>query len=210
MKVELLDVFGNDLMIANAARVSYGKSKDFFDEKDEKLLRFLVKHNHISPFFHPKLQFRITCPIYVERQLKKTAIGVDENSISGRYVDFSDTYTKINNWRKQSTSSKQGSFGSVKNQHKCSVIEDNIIEVCKKAYEDLINEGVSKEQARSVLPLSLNTTMIWTGSLQAFLRLCQLRLKEDAQVETGDVVREMLNEVKKSGSFDKTLLIYDL
>jgi len=210
MKVELLDVFGNDLMIANAARVSYGKSKNFFDEKDEKLLRFLVKHNHISPFFHPKLQFRITCPIYVERQLKKTTIGVDENSISGRYVDFSDTYTRIENWRKQSTSSKQGSFGSVENQHKCSLIEDNIIEVCKKAYEDLINEGVSKEQARSVLPLSLNTTMIWTGSLQAFLRLCQLRLKEDAQIETGDVVREMLNEVKKSGSFDKTLLIYDL
>jgi len=210
MKVELLDVFGSDLMISNTARVSYGKKKMEFDDKDEKLLRFLVKHNHISPFFHPKLQFRIQCPIYVERQLKKTSVGVDENSISGRYVDFSDSYTKVKHWRKQSKDSKQGSSGFVDNQSKCKIIETEVIDYCKKAYQELLDEGVSKEQARTILPLNLNTEMIWTGSLQAFLRLCQLRLKPDAQEETRDVVKAMLDEVKTCGRFKTTLDIYNL
>lgn len=200
--VELLNHFGDDLMVVNCARVSYGKNKEVFDSSDEKLINYLLKHRHIAPFFHPKLQFRITCPIYVERQLTKTSVGVelnkeldvDINSISGRYVDFSDTYTRIEEWRQQSKSSKQGSGGPVHKQKVCSDIEDRIIKECKKAYNDLIMLGVSKEQARTILPLNLNTSFIWTGSLYAVLRLCELRLKPDAQKETGLIVKQMLEQ----------------
>ena len=95
MKAELLSHFGSDLTITNAARVSYNKQIDEFTEKDIKLINYLVKHGHTSPFRHCSLQFRINCPIYVERQLFKHQVGWAANSISGRYVDFSDTYTTL-------------------------------------------------------------------------------------------------------------------
>jgi thymidylate synthase (FAD) len=196
MKAELLSHFGSDLTITNTARVSYGKQVDEFTEKDIKLINYLVKHGHTSPFRHCSLQFRINCPIYVERQLFKHQVGWAANSISGRYVDFSDTYTTVTEWRKQSTSSKQGSEGVIDNQEMASIIEADIIERCKGAYEKLIELGVSKEQARTILPLNLNTTFIWTGSFQAFIHLCNLRLKPDAQQETREVVAEMLECVK--------------
>jgi len=196
MKAELLSHFGSDLTITNTARVSYGKQVDEFTDKDIKLINYLVKHGHTSPFRHCTLQFRINCPIYVERQLFKHQVGWAANSISGRYVDFSDTYTTVTEWRKQSTSSKQGSEGVIENQEMASIIEADIIERCKGAYEKLIELGVSKEQARTILPLNLNTTFIWTGSFQAFIHLCNLRLKPDAQQETREVVAEMLECVK--------------
>jgi len=196
MKAELLSHFGSDLTITNTARVSYGKQVDEFTEKDIKLINYLVKHGHTSPFRHCTLQFRINCPIYVERQLFKHQVGWAANSISGRYVDFSDTYTTVTEWRKQSTSSKQGSEGVIENQEMASIIEADIIDRCKKAYEKLIELGTSKEQARTILPLNLNTTFIWTGSFQAFVHLCNLRLKPDAQQETREVVAEMLECVK--------------
>jgi len=194
--VELLSHFGDDLMIVNAARVSYGKSKEEFDNKDEKLIKYLIEHKHIAPFRHPQLQFRITCPIYVERQLFKHQVGLSANSISGRYVDFSDSYTTITEWRKQSKSSKQGSDGLIDNQEEAKRIEHHIIEHCKLAYDNLLNLGVSKEQARTILPLNLNTTFIWTGSLLSFVHLWNLRLKPDTQVETKEVAQEMLELVK--------------
>lgn len=196
MKAELLSHFGSDLTITNTARVSYGKQVDEFTDKDIKLINYLVKHGHTSPFRHCTLQFRINCPIYVERQLFKHQVGWAANSISGRYVDFSDTYTTVTEWRKQSTSSKQGSEGVIENQELASIIEADIIERCKGAYEKLIELGVSKEQSRTILPLNLNTTFIWTGSFQAFIHLCNLRLKPDAQQETREVVAEMLECVK--------------
>ena len=196
MKAELLSHFGSDLTITNTARVSYGKQVDEFTDKDIKLINYLVKHGHTSPFRHCSLQFRINCPIYVERQLFKHQVGWAANSISGRYVDFSDTYTTVTEWRKQSTSSKQGSEGVIDNQEMASIIEADIIERCRGAYEKLIELGVSKEQARTILPLNLNTTFIWTGSFQAFIHLCNLRLKPDAQQETREVVAEMLECVK--------------
>lgn len=208
--VELLEVFGSDRMVVNVARVSYGKeAENYTDLQNESLIKYLIKHKHSSPFRHPKLQFRISCPIYVERQLFKHQVGIDVNSISGRYVDFSDTYTTISDWRKQSTSSKQGSDGllSEDDQIFCSGIEKSVIETAKKAYKELIKIGVSKEQARTVLPLSLNTTFIMTASLQAFLNMCDLRLKPDAQQETREVVAEMLELVRAlpGNPFEKTL-----
>ena len=194
-KVELIQHFGDDLMVVNVARVSYGKEAKEFTDKDQGLLNYLVKHKHTSPFRHPQLQFRITCPIYVERQLHKHQIGISVNSISGRYVDFSDSYTTVKEWRKQSESSKQGSEGVIEHQDLAKGIERDVIENCKEAYMLLLDLGVSKEQARTVLPLSLNTTFIWTGSLLALFHLFNLRLKPDAQTETREIAEKMLSEL---------------
>ena len=196
MKVELIDHFGNDHMIVNVARVSYDKKADnYTDEQNTKLIRYLWNHKHSSPFRHPQFQFRIECPIYVERQLFKHQVGISINSISGRYVDFSDSYDTISEWRKQSKNSKQGSEGKVDNQIACKKIEAKVIDTCKQAYSLLLDLGVSKEQARTILPLNLNTSFIWTGSLLAFMHMCSLRLKPDAQVETREVVNAMLTAV---------------
>jgi len=213
MKVELLDVFGDDNMICNVARVSYRKIAAMYTlEENEKLILFLAKNNHWSPFAHPKLQFRLEMPIYVERQIIKTVVGVDYNSVSGRYVDFSDGYTTIYAWRKQSTSSKQGSGEDLDETNNiiATIIQDDVVDNAKIAYQKLLDLGVSKEQARTILPLNLNTTMIWTGSLYALIRLCKQRLKSDAQKETRDVVQEMLRQVKETNLFTTSLTAYNL
>lgn len=207
--VELIDYFGNDLMVVNAARVSFGKNKKIFDEKDSKLIDYLILHKHTAPFRHPQLQFRITCPIYVERQLFKHQVGLSANSISGRYVDFSDSYTEIKQFRTQSKDSKQGSAEDLfydLNQEALE-IQSDIIRRCKSAYEDLIRLGVSKEQARTILPLNLNTTFIWTGSLLAFIHLFNLRLKKDAQQETREIAQQMLALVQgiEGNPFEQTI-----
>lgn len=195
MKSELIDYFGGDNTHVNVARVSYGKeSSNYSEQQNTKLIKYLVEHSHTSPFRHSTLQFRIKCPIYVERQIFKHQVGISVNSISGRYVDFSDTYYKIDEFRTQSQSSKQGSgenLNGADNLHALE-IQNKVIEVSSKAYQDLLDLGVSKEQARSVLPLSLETEFIWTGTFLAFVHLCKLRLKQDTQKETRDLVNQML------------------
>lgn len=213
MKVELLEVFGNDLMVCQSARVSYSKdASNYSEEQNDKLINFLAKHNHWSPFSHPKVQFRLEMPIYVERQIIKTQAGVEYNSISGRYVDFSDTYSLITQWRKQSKDSKQGSEGdlSYDDSMVAHFIQEHVLVICKEAYKKLIDLGVSKEQARTILPLNLNTTQIWTGSLYSLIRLCKQRLKPDAQQETRKLVQMMLDQVIQNGSFDQSLKAYEL
>ena len=113
MNAELLQIFGDDNMVVDAARVSFGKeAANYSEENNARLIKYLAQHNHTSPFRHPQIQYRITCPIFVERQLFKHQVGLTANSISGRYVDFEDNYYKIDNFRIQSKSSKQGSDGS--------------------------------------------------------------------------------------------------
>lgn len=213
MKAELLQTFGGDENHVNVARVSYGKeSSNYTEEQNAKLIKYLVKHGHTSPFRHSQLQFRIKCPIYVERQVHKHQIGISVNSISGRYVDFSDSYYYIDRFRTQSKDSKQGSGEYLEpiKDHKAYTIQREIIDRCKKAYNDLLELGVSKEQARSVLPLSLETEFIWTGSFLAFVHLCNLRLKEDTQKETRMLVQEMLEQVKELGVFKETIKAFGL
>jgi len=213
MKVELLSVFGNDDMVVDVARASYDKLAEMFtEEQNDRLISYLARNNHWSPFSHPKVQFRLQIPIYVERQIVKTQAGVEYNSISGRYVDFSDTYTLVKEWREQSKSSKQGSSEPLDfyGQEACNIIEYSVKEFCQNAYKQLINLGVSKEQARTILPLNLNTTMIWTGSLYSLIRLCKQRLKADAQQETRDVVQLMLDQLKEKGVFEQSLKVYEL
>lgn len=216
MRVELMNFFGGDLNHANVARVSYAKdASNFSEEQNAKLIKYLVEHKHTSPMRHSTLQFRIKCPIYVERQLHKHQVGVSVNSVSGRYVDFSDSYYEIpfGEWRKQSKSSKQGSEGYLDEdgQYDCDDIQANTIQTCKDAYERLIQLGVSKEQARSVLPLALETEFIWTGTFLAFIHMCNLRLKEDTQKETRDVVNSMLYLVQniEGNPFEHTLKAFN-
>jgi thymidylate synthase (FAD) len=215
-RVELLNFFGGDQNHANVARVSYAKDAiNFTEEQNAKLIKYLVEHKHTSPMRHSTLQFRIKCPIYVERQLHKHQVGVSVNSVSGRYVDFSDSYYEIpfGEWRKQSKSSKQGSEGflSEDGQERAHEIQQNIIRIAKNYYQDLIDLGVSKEQARSVLPLALETEFIWTGSFLAFMHMCNLRLKEDTQKETRDIVQMMLHLVKniEGNPFEHTLKAFN-
>jgi len=133
MKAELISHFGSDEMIVNVARVSYGKeASNYTDEQNDRLINYLVKHKHTSPFRHAQLQFRVKCPIYVERQLFKHQVGISVNSISGRYVDFSDSYYKIEQFRTQSESSKQGSgadLNGADNEH-AKQIQSKIIDWC--------------------------------------------------------------------------------
>lgn len=213
MIVELLEIFGNDNMVVNAARVSYGKEAiNYTSGENKNLINYLASHGHTSPFRHPQIQYRITCPIYVERQLFKHQVGLSANSISGRYVDFSDTYTKINNWRIQSKSSKQGSEGDLShtNTEIAKTIEENVINVTKESYQILINLGVSKEQARTILPLNLNTTFIWTGSLYAYINMFKQRIDRHAQAETREIAMEMLHELKMTNKFDLSLEAFHL
>ena len=206
MNAELINYFGDDLMGVNAARVSYGKRKNILDDKDVRLIQYLVSHNHTAPFRHPQLQFKIDCPIFVERQLFKHQIGLSANSISGRYVDFSDNYFHTKDLRKQSTSSKQGSEGVLERPDLIEKMNKHI-ENSKKLYQELCDAGVAKEQSRSILPLSLETQFIWTGSLLAFIHMWNLRLKKDTQQETREIAQEMLNLVKniEGNPFEHTL-----
>ncbi len=199
MNVELLSYFGGDLMVVNVAKASYGKESSSLGEKERKLLKYLAEHKHTSPFRHPQLQFRVECPIFVERQLFTHQIGWARNSISGRYVDFSDSYWLPEKLRFQSKNSKQGSAEDIpddKNQYFLSRME-SVIDHAKEVYKEMSDFGIAKEQCRIHLPLALQTTFVWTGSFQAFVHLCNLRIKPDAQKETRDVVFNMLDLVKQ-------------
>lgn len=214
MRAELLEVLGDDRMIVNAARVSYGKEVKEFTDRDRDLLTYLVEHGHTSPFRHPQLQYRIQCPIFVERQLFKHQVGLTANSISGRYVDFADRIEPMWALRKQSRSSKQGSEGylPVTESDRLRDRAATLAAECQTLYADMCEAGVAKEQARAVLPLSLETTFIWTGSLAAFLHLFKLRLKPDAQVETQVIASRMLQAIenREGHPFRHTLEIMGL
>lgn len=214
MKAELLGHFGDDLMVVNAARVSYGKCKADLDAKDERLIRFLVDHGHTSPFRHPQLQFRVSCPIFVERQLFKHQVGLTANSISGRYVDFSDEYWEPTRLRLQSADSKQGSAGDLDEATNSDLVAkiSDFVGSARALYSELEAAGVAKEQCRIVLPLCLETQFVWTGSLAAFMHLWRLRLKPDTQQETRELAAQMLSLVREipGGPFRMTLEAFGL
>ena len=193
LKVEFIDKMGTDLSVVNAARVSYAKFKDKFEDKDEKLIKFLAEHNHWSPFAHASLQFRIKAPVFVARQLVKHQVGLVWNEISRRYVDYTPELYEPKEWRGRPQNSKQGSDGTVSidsnEQHRL----DMTMEQCKIIYNSLIGKGIAPEQARMVLPQSMMTEWIWSGTLYAFARACNLRCAKDTQEET----REVANEIHK-------------
>ena len=186
MNVNYIDHLGSDLTIVNAARVSLDKWKDAFDEHDDRLIRYLARENHISPFFHASLQLRIEAPIFVARQWFRSAIGVARNEVSRRYVDDPPTFHLPDAWRSRPEASiKQGSGGPLDEvkQVKAAHTYMKALGSCERAYGDLLAMGVAPEQARMILPQSMMTKWIETGSLAYFARVCQLRQDTHAQVE---------------------------
>ena len=192
--VHRMDSMGSDLTVANAARVSFDKHKDELDDSDEKLIAFLAKHGHWSPFAHVSQQLKIDAPIFIARQLQKHQIGLAWNEVSRRYVDSTPEFYTPTEWRKRAKDKKQGSLSEpIASQGIANAIKKEAEIVCVNAYNALLRKDVCPEQARMVLPQSLMTSWYWTGSLYAFSRVCNLRLKEDAQAETREVAESISN-----------------
>jgi len=198
MKVELVDFMGSDLTVVNAARVSFNKHHTELEDNDEKLIAYLAGHNHWTPFGHVQLQFRISAPIFVARQLVKHQVGLVWNEVSRRYVDYSPTFEIPSMWRERAKNRKQGSGDGFIQLTEDESAEINYIHrASSKMYDHLITKGIAPEQARAILPQDMVTEWYWTGSLTAFARVCRLRLSEDSQDETRQVAQEMDKHVKK-------------
>ena len=182
--VELLEVFGDDLTVVNAARVSFAKESEEMTPRDEKLIQYLASHHHITPFFHPQLRFRIKMPIYVAREWFRHGIGFARNEVSRRYVDSVPECYNPTDIRERDQNVKQGSKASNIQENdlvsqRIKDIQDELID----KYKNLLDLNVAPELARGILPQSMYTEFIETGSLSAYARLCNLRLDPHAQLE---------------------------
>jgi thymidylate synthase (FAD) len=192
--VSRIDSMGSDLTVANAARVSFAKHKEELDEGDEKLIKFLAVHGHWSPFSHVFMQFKIDAPIFVARQLQKHQVGLAWNEVSRRYVDSEPEFYSPDEWRRRATDKKQGSMSEpVPSQKVVNSIKKEYDTVALDCYNRLLKLKVCPEQARMLLPQDMMTSWYWSGSVYAFSRVCNLRLKEDAQAETREVAQSISN-----------------
>jgi len=209
IEVTYIDHMGSDLSVVNAARVSFGKeslwnwSKELdsgtgdgrtLKERDTKLIKYLAKHRHMSPFGHAFASFHVKAPIFVARQLVKHKF-LRWNEISRRYVDDKPEFYEPDEWRGRADDKKQGSAGAVES---VPVGALKVQGYCLAAYQDLLSSGICPEQARMVLPQSTMTEWYWSGSLDAFIDMCNLRCKEDTQYETrlvADYIRVEMMEL---------------
>ena len=212
IKATYINHMGNDLTVANAARVSFGKTSEMEDDpwgppklkaKDDKLIRYLAKHKHISPFGHCFASFHVKAPIFVARQLVKHKF-LRWNEISRRYVDDEPELYTPYAWRGRSADKKQVSDGVV-----------NVGEwgssgwAALKAYKDLLEQGVEPEQARMELPQSTMTEWYWSGSLDAFADMCRLRCASDTQYETRLLADNINEEMSKLFPVSWKALVHD-
>ena len=206
----LIDSMGSDLSVVNAARVSFGKKSEWvtsetptglftveqgggvtylkISERDAKLIRYLAKHKHISPFGHAFASFHVKAPIFVARQLVKHKF-LRWNEISRRYVDDEPEFYVPDQWRGRSADKKQGSGGVVDYEWS----DWQMFGYSLDTYEDMLSSGVAPEQARMVLPQSTMTEWYWSGSLDAFAAMCRLRCASDTQYESR-VVADQISE----------------
>ena len=207
IEVTYIDHMGSDLTVANAARVSFGKTSEMEDDpwgpprlkkKDDKLIRYLAREKHISPFGHCFASFHIKAPIFVARQLVKHKF-LRWNEVSRRYVDDEPEFYEPKVWRGRSDDKKQGSEGVLTDIDDSYFAGSSIgyavhvdyIEVCHMTYDNLLKQGVAPEMARMVLPQSMMTEWYWSGSLDAFADMCNLRCKSDTQAETREVAKQI-------------------
>jgi thymidylate synthase (FAD) len=203
--VRLIDHMGSDLSVVNAARVSFGKQKEAFDDSDAKLVAYLAEHEHTSPFRHTALTLHAKAPIFVFRQWMKHRISSEFNEISGRYVEFSeeDFYVPAA-FRQQAKVNKQGSEGEIDAAHRDQAMESYLAS-CRGAvahYKELLSLGVCREQARCVLPVALYSEVYWTVSLQAVAHFIRLRMDSHAQWEIQQyaaAVRQMVEPLYPVG-----------
>jgi thymidylate synthase (FAD) len=219
IKATLKDHMGSDLSVVNAARVSFGKESEGVlawkqetedmtipvripTQQDERLIRYLAKHKHISPFGHAFASFHVKAPIFVARQLVKHSF-LRWNEISRRYVDDEPEFYVPDVWRGRSADKKQGSEGVVThfdttrasgNNLSLSEVYQAQMEAMHDYYKDMVDGGVAPEQARMVLPQSTMTEWWWSGSLDAFARMCVLRCAPDTQYETR-IVADQISKV---------------
>lgn len=191
--VEYVDHMGSDLSVVNAARVSFHKVAEEFTERDEKLINYLARHNHWTPFGHASISLRIKAPIFVARQLVKHQVGLVWNEVSRRYVDEEPEFYFPDIWRARAEDKKQGSSDTAVEINK-AFDPRNVAVVALMSYNSMLASGVAPEQARMVLPQNTMTEWIWTGSLAAFARVCKLRLDPHTQLETQEVA-QMINNI---------------
>ena len=187
MKVDLIDSMGTDLTVVNAASVSFDKTSSTLDDKDIKLIKYLAKHNHWSPFSHCFVQFRVKAPIFIARQLAKHQVGLSWNEVSRRYVDSPPEFYEPETWRGKPENVKQGSDGEAKSQYFPNLYLGEVTELALNNYDKMIVQGVAPEMARMVLPQNMYTEWCWSGSLYAFSRVCLLRLDKTSQAEVQEV-----------------------
>jgi len=213
--ITLKDHLGDDLTVVNSARVSFGAESKEWTNKDRLLLEYLAMNHHDSPFRHVQLQFRLKAPEFVMRQWYKHVVGIGYtpqrdvdhawNEISGRYSRVTDFYIP-NGWRMQSEDNKQASTDELVYKHLLDY--GDFLKQAMELYEKLLVEGVAREQARMVLPVSFYTEVIWTTSLQAVLNFISLRDHKHAQWEIrqyAKAIRELVADVapKTMAAWDK-------
>ena len=196
IKATYVDHMGTDLSVVNAARVSFAKHREalgsvtvgeytvslVLHDTDKKLINYLAKHKHTSPFGHAFASFHVKAPVFVARQLVKHKF-LRWNEISRRYVDDEPEFYVPDVWRGKSADKKQGSEGVVTTKSNVALLNHAAL-LC---YTSLLSDGVAPEQARMVLPQSTMTEWYWSGSLDAFADMCKLRCASDTQAETQKV-----------------------
>lgn len=215
--VTLIDSMGTDISTVNAARVSFGKKSELvevgsvivedaegniYDEpmyglnsKDGKLVKYLAEHKHISPFGHAAASFHVKAPLFVARQLVKHKF-LRWNEISKRYHDGEPEFYEPKVWRGRSADKKQGSEGEVQLSDDVKTGPEFLYHEAKVLYREMLEEGVCPEQARMVLPQAMMTEWYWSGSLDAFASMCNLRCTDDTQAETRIVADAIDNEME--------------
>ena len=211
IEVTYVNHMGDDLSVVNAARVSFGKKSDYMPRvhmgepkvlqyKDDRLIKYLAKHKHKSPFNHTFTTFHVKAPVFVARQLVKHEY-MPWNEISRRYVDSEPELYEPEVWRGRSADKKQGSEGVVTlyedHQMRQAYHPTEINVYSLETYNYLLEQGVAPEQARMVLPQSMMTEWYWSGSLDAFADMCILRCASDTQQETQEVANQISVKMHK-------------
>jgi len=198
IKATLMDHMGSDVTVVNAARVSFGKKSDntYTTDKDEKLIWYLAEHRHMSPFGHCFASFHVKAPIFVARQLVKHKF-LRWNEISRRYVDIIPDFHEPATYRRKAEDKKQGSGDAMVPSSSTMRSEAKAILWAKRAYAEMLQDGVCPEQARMVLPQSMMTEWYWSGSLDAFADMCNLRCASDTQAETREVATQISDRMRK-------------
>lgn len=190
IEVEEIDCMGNDLTVVNAARVSFSKWHDTFQAGDTNLIAYLAENGHWSPFAHPQLSIRVKAPIFLARQLAKHQIGLSWNEVSRRFIDFEPEFYDCPLRERPQEGIKQGS-GDDLIEYMVQPYHD-AIKTSLIVYKQLLRENVAPECARSVLPQTMMTEWIWTGSLYAFWRVVNQRKHHHAQKEARVFAKKLM------------------
>ena len=210
IRIDYIDSMGSDLTVVNAARVSFGKQSTWSGQEgglddgeggmgvlnatDSKLINYLAKHKHTSPFGHCFASFHIKAPVFVARQLVKHKF-LRWNEISRRYVGDTPEFYRPEVWRSKAQDKKQGSGPALEDQQNIHIATTQ--RIVAMLYGSLLERGVCEEQARMVLPQNTMTEWYWSGSLDAFADMCNLRCAGDTQLETRLVANDICNSMKE-------------